>query len=325
MLTTYFRSSSYNDSDKCQLSFFLQYVLGYQFPAHISAWKGNIVHKAMELLARRRIAEQNGESKFKEDNQVYQVSEVSPEFAIEEAIRIYIKKEPERKYKEEDLEDTRAWLNKCLTTYKQWSPLERKVVTAEGYFDIAFEEDWAKYEYSFKGENIQGQLAIKGTMDLLYEVDDNTYEYTDLKSGKRRDFNTGIVKDFDKFRDDIQLLMYYYALRHKYPDKHILMTLLYINHGGAYPIPFDDEDLVKLKNKIRAKFEQVKAIHKPTNIKGDFKCTFCPFKTEIFKNGVPYCDWFDIETQKMGVDKVTEKYLAQKLNYGTGGGRTHSK
>lgn len=325
MLTTYFRSSSIGTLKQCQLKYFLEYVLGFSFPAHISAWKGNIVHKGIELLARRKIAEQKKQKTFVEDGEKYKCSEVTPDFAFKKAVEVYTTKEPERAYTQLDIDDCYAWLNRHLTEYSHWSPLERVVVTAEDYFDISFDEDWAKYEFQIGNDVVKGNLAIKGTMDLLYEVDEHTYEYCDIKTGKRRDFNTGLTKDFEALREDIQLMLYYYALKHKYPDKNIFMTLLYISHGGPYPVPFDEFSIEKLKKTLATYFNLVKNIQVPSNIKGDFKCNFCPFKTNIYKNHTTFCDFFDIETSKVGVDLVAAKYGQKNMNYGTGGGRTHNE
>src|SRR6056297_767881 len=52
MLITYFRSSSYNQWDYCQQSYYLNYVLGIPDSTGKKAQMGTIVHKVMEALAK---------------------------------------------------------------------------------------------------------------------------------------------------------------------------------------------------------------------------------------------------------------------------------
>lgn len=324
MLTTYLRSSSISTLQQCELKYYLEYILGFRFPAHISAWKGNIVHKATELLALKKKNEQNGKLDFIEDEKTYQINEITLEFAITEAIEIYKKKEPERKYETKDLQDCRDWYYKYINEYPNWTPLNRWVISSEEYFDIAIDEDWAKYKFIVNNETIEGSLAIKGTMDLLFKIDDDTYEYCDLKTtGSNKDWITGKIRDYDKIHNDVQFLLYYYALRKKYVNKNILVTPIYIRHGGPFPVCFDDNDILKLKNILQNIFDKIKQINITKNIKGDFKCGFCPFKSQKFKNDVSYCDYFDIEIKKHGVDLVSDKYLDKNYNnYGDGGGKS---
>ena len=58
MLVTYLRSSSYNQYDYCQMSYFLTYVLGFQSDSGKKAELGTIVHKTLEVLAALKKATQ---------------------------------------------------------------------------------------------------------------------------------------------------------------------------------------------------------------------------------------------------------------------------
>ena len=80
----------------------------------------------------------------------------------------------------------------------QFDPRLRDVYHPEPHFDIPIEEDWAKFEYEINGEKVEGQLAIKGTIDLVTKIDDDTIEVIDWKTGRRMDWATGEVKDYKK-------------------------------------------------------------------------------------------------------------------------------
>ena len=56
MIITYFRSSSLNRWKYCPQSYFFEYVLGYKGPPNPKAVKGTIVHKAWEILAKKKLA-----------------------------------------------------------------------------------------------------------------------------------------------------------------------------------------------------------------------------------------------------------------------------
>ena len=58
---TYFRSSSYNCFNLCQMQYFIEYVLGWENKVGKAATKGTITHKVLEVLAQAKLAEQNNE------------------------------------------------------------------------------------------------------------------------------------------------------------------------------------------------------------------------------------------------------------------------
>ena len=70
----------------------------------------------------------------------------------------------------------------------QFDPRTRNVVASEPHFDLVIEEDWAKYDFELPdGEKISGNLAIKGTIDLVTETEDGIIEVIDWKTGRRLD------------------------------------------------------------------------------------------------------------------------------------------
>ena len=53
----------------CEMQYFLQYVLGIKSKPNQRTEKGSIVHKALELLAHKKVCEQEGKTGFYEEDE----------------------------------------------------------------------------------------------------------------------------------------------------------------------------------------------------------------------------------------------------------------
>lgn len=61
-------------------------------------------------------------------------------------------------------------------------PRRRTIVAAEPHFEFEIDKPWAKYAWNLpNGEKISGNLAIKGTIDLITQVGDGILEICDWK------------------------------------------------------------------------------------------------------------------------------------------------
>ncbi len=67
MITTYLRSSSWGTHDFCPMKFFLSFVLGWQETPNPKTQCGTVVHKVLEVLAKIKRAEQNGDKSYTDD------------------------------------------------------------------------------------------------------------------------------------------------------------------------------------------------------------------------------------------------------------------
>lgn len=298
-----------------------------------AASKGTCVHKALELLGLRQLAIQRNESKFhdEETNKTYELDKFKFDDAINNALSFYIN--DKKVLTTVDIPDCVEWYNISIDKYKSYTPLGQKVLTVEEHFDFELPYDWANYEYEVQGEVYKGRLGLKGTMDLLFDIDEDTIEYVDYKTGgSNRDWLSGKSKDSVTLLDDFQLQLYYYAIRKHYPHiKNILCTMLFIRAGGPFTPPFDDSYLPIIENNIREKFEEIRDNKKPNNIKrglNKFKCNWCPFKKNVFEHSSnpskkSYCDFFEQEIKQIGLERVTNKYFDPKtIGLYEGGGRS---
>ena len=324
MIVTYIRSSSYNGYDYCQMQYFLTYVLGHRSDSGKKADLGTMVHKVMEVLAGLKKAQQDGPRKkylVVEDDAVGKVrinkDRLLTEELVEELVDLSFnsyKKGSKHKWTPADRKEVSrlSWL--ALNWNEgQFDPRYRDIVDPEPHFDIPIEEDWAKYEYEMpNGEKIEGRLAIKGTIDLVTKVSDDTIEVIDWKTGRRLDWATGQEKDFKKLTSDAQLLLYNYAISKLYPDyKQAIMTIFFIKDGGPFSMCFDKSDQEKFLEMLKNRFEEIKANVSPKPLREDrshWKCTkLCHFyKNNWEGTDTPMCIYIGERLKKDGIDKTVK-------------------
>jgi hypothetical protein len=316
------------------MQYFLTYVLGHRSDSGKKADLGTMVHKVMEVLA--------GLKKFQQDNPRKKYLVVKDD-AVDE-VRIH-KDELLTKQCVEDLVDLSFNSYKKGSKHK-WTPADRKevsrlswlaldwndgqfdpryrdIVDPEPHFDIPIEEDWAKYEYEMpNGEVIQGRLAIKGTIDLVTKVDDDTIEVIDWKTGRRLDWATGQEKDFKKLTTDAQLLLYNYAISKLYPDyKQAIMSIFFIKDGGPFSMCFDKSDQDKFLDMLKNRFEEIKANVSPKPLREDrshWKCTkLCHFyKNDWPGTDTPMCTHVGNKLKSDGLEKTVKDCTKKGFSIG---------
>lgn len=321
------RSSSYGTYKSCEHSYFLQYVLGFRTPSGLAASKGNIVHKCLELLALRKLCEQENIKILVDDD----IGEIDPslltfEKAMEISVEHYKKVESHIEFKPRDIKDCYAWGRMALD-YKDgvFNPLNRNIITPEKKFAIEIKEPWAAYDFDVQGRRVAGNLVLQGTVDLITKLDDNTYEIIDWKTGSCVDFfNNFKRKDYESFTKDPQLLIYYYAVRNLYPDiDNVIFTIVWVKDGGPYTVAFDHQDYLYAEKLIKNQFESIKNNNNP-NLHIGKHCSFCWFNKNQYKDsGQTYCEFFSKQVKKHGVKATAEFYgdMSKLGSYGDGGGR----
>lgn len=344
MIITYLRSSSYSCFDMCPQQYFLQYGLGNRGESNKKSDLGNVVHKALELLARKKLASQNNEAVFREDELGLECDTATfgPEDAIDAGYKHYSTKQTHHVGKnawcEADFIKCRQWMYDCMEMNGGiWNPLTRKIVQPEQYFDIVIDKPWAHYDFvAPHGERVAGQLAIKGTVDLIIEEAPGILSYCDWKTGRRWDWAHDKVKTWESLRNDPQLRIYYYALSHLYPDiESIIMNIIYIQDGEVEPgvpnrmalsMPYSSADLPKTEEMLRRRFEAIKDVTRP-KLNKSWKCkAFCFFgRNKQPGSNKTICEFFADEVQSKGMDKVIKQYGAEGAHsaYGAGGGSSN--
>lgn len=327
MLITYIRSSSYTAWSWCEWKYYLVYVLGMQDPSNKSAEKGNVAHKVLELMARQKLASQNNEETIYEEGYgkflVYDEWTKLFDFVLEKQL-----KETSHKYTPKDIQDCKNSVIRVLE-YRdgRYDPRKLEIVMPEQYFDIEFTDPWAKYEFKIGGETIKGNLAIRGTMDLIAKDPYGDLEYIDYKTGRRWDWIKSKPKEIKDLEKDPQLLIYYYALRKLYPNRDISMTIFFMNDGGPFSLQYDNDSLKLAKKLIQKRFLDIKYNNNPSWIFGNERCyKFCNFYKNKNESGVSQCEELRTKYQEIGLQKLTTELANRsRWGYNEGGGRSSPK
>ena len=255
------------------MQYYMEYVLGWRGPSNKKADKGTIVHKALEVVAVCQKGLQDGK-KIIVDEHIGRVSTSNhkPEYLNKVIARVYeyyTSRIPHHTWTARDAKDCQQWVWKALNYNDgMFNPHNRNIVAAEPHFDFTIDADWAKYAYNVEDEQITGSLAMKGTIDLVTDLGDGVYEVIDWKTGRRLDWATGQQKTQSSMFADAQLRIYHYALKHMFPDvSSFLITIYFINDGGAFTLHFQDQDLVETEEMLKQKFEFIKNTDDPKTIR----------------------------------------------------------
>jgi hypothetical protein len=341
MIVTYFRSSSYNCHDDCAQRYLIEYILGWTGLSGQAATKGTIVHKVLEILALYKQAEQNSEDtifdeEVMKERKLSSLKDVNK--IIDEVYTFYTKNNPHIDWKNADKLDCAKWTKMALIMNDgEFDPRNRTIVSPEQSFDISLKNyDWSYYSYDYNGEKIEGHLSIKGTIDLITEVDKDTYEIIDWKSGAKKDWvKGGIPKTDAMLQKDPQLMLYYFAASHLYPGKDMLLTINFIRDGGATTIAFTDKNITMMENLLRKKFEEIKATRIP-KLNRSWKCSkLCNAGKTTFRGSNIHAQVEDRDNQvtpvgdtrtvceqvrymvkEKGIDWVTKNYTKPNFSVG---------
>ncbi len=340
MLVTYVRSSSYNNYDFCQMQYFLTYTLGWRSDSGKKADMGTMAHKVMEILAGLKKFEQDNPRKkylVVDDDKCGKIrvhkdrlhtTELVDELTTK-SIADYGASSRHKFYRKE-----RAEVRACVECFLTWNegqfdPRLRNVYYPEPHFDLPIEEDWAKFDFTDANGNVQqGQLAIKGTIDLVTLVDEETIEVVDWKSGRRLNWASGEEKTYEKMKNDPQLLLYFYAMSRMFPEfKYRIMSIFFYKdiEGEVDPTPysfcFDQSDETRFLGMLKNRVEEIRQNVSPQPLdptRRNFKCKYlCHFCKNSFEGETDnMCITIEKELVQLGMDKVVEKRTAPDFNIG---------
>lgn len=271
----------------CEQQYFIEYVLGWRGPSNQKADKGTIVHKVLELLAVIKKAQQDKLVSVEDEIAgTILVNNYTIDNLYDIVYEYYTKANAHHKWTDKDRIECRKWVDKTLEFNNgMFDPRNRDIVCPEQHFDFIIDRPWAKYSYDTPEGKLEGQLALKGTIDLITRIDDNFFEIIDWKTGRRLDWATGKEKTQEKLENDPQLMIYHYAVSQLYPEvDNIMVTINFINDGGPFSIGFQKSDLPRTEHMLRHKFEKIKAVKKPQLHKTWMCSKLCHFGKTTFDN-----------------------------------------
>lgn len=318
----------------CEQQYFLEYILGWKGKSGLKADKGTIVHKILEILALIKYHKQFGNTSF-EDEIIGKIG--IKKYDLDDIIRkvydYYSQANDHHKWVDKDFTDCYNWTYKTIEYNNgMFDPRNRDIVCPEQQFDFEIKKPWAKYEYDTPQGKIKGNLALKGTIDLITKIDDNFYEIIDYKTGRRLNWATGEEKTQEKLEKDPQLMIYYYAAQHLYPDvENIMVTINFINDGGPFSICFDKKHIKEIESMLRDKYEKIKETTRPRLNKTWMCSKLCHFGRNSFddpiveyRNGqvtpvnkpMTMCEQVKHDLEIKGIDEVVSDYTKPGFSVG---------
>lgn len=290
----------------CEQQYFLEYVLGWRGPSNKKADKGTITHKVLEILAVIKKCEQDGVLTFDDECcGTINTKDYCMDSIIEKVYHYYTNQFTHHEWTKKDFVDCRDWSYKAIALNNgMFDPRNRKIISPEQHFDIIIDKPWADYQFDTEEETISGKLGLKGTIDLITEIDNNTLEIVDWKTGKRLDWGTGQEKTQAKLQNDPQLMIYHYAVSKLFPQyDYVIITIFFINDGGPFSILFDKNDLQRTEDMLRQKFDIIKKTKKPRLNKTWMCNKLCHFGKTTFqdsKNILPIIEYRDNQICRQG-------------------------
>lgn len=289
----------------CEQQYFIEYVLGWRGKSNKKADKGTITHKVLEILAVIKKCVQDNEFSVMDDVVgLININNYCLDTIIEKVYAYYTKEFVHHEWSDKDLLDCSNWVYKAINLNDgMFDPRKRDILSPEQHFDIIIDKPWADYEFQTETEGkLSGKLGLKGTIDLITRIDDNTLEVIDWKTGKRLDWATGSEKTHAKLQNDPQLMIYHYAVSKLFPTyDHVIITIYFINDGGPFSILFDKSDLSRTEDMLRSKFDVIKKTKKPKLHKTWMCSKLCHFGKTTFeddKNILPIIEYRDGQTCK---------------------------
>ena len=282
----------------CPFSYFLQYILGMESKAGKAALQGSIVHQTLEWMIKLR---KRGKTNV---DPMWLLNRALDELTAKSDIEIRrvttrIDKDTGEFKEATDFKKCRVALETVLAD-PFYNPYKlAKVIDAERWFALEMPgEEWQCLDRD--GE--LHQFAVRGFIDMVHEIDEETIEIVDWKTGSRKDFYTQQPIDEALLMREVQPRLYHLAAYFLYPRyKNILITFYYTNDGGPVTIALSQEDVAMTIAALHRFFTTIK---RDTLMKRNrwWTCRMCNFN----KNGVCHRVWSDLHT--LGGEYVEDRY-----------------
>lgn len=290
-------ASSINSYRNCSFYYFMHYILGMQSRAGKAALQGSIVHKTLELMARRTKRGKKEIDPMLFLNYVWdKLIKKSPEIEIRRVTTRIDKSTGDFK-EAADFKKCRLVLETILAD-PFYNPYNLKVVDVEKWFALEMPGD--VWECSDKDGKLH-QFTIRGFIDLVHEIDKDTIEIVDWKTGARKNFYTQQPIDELALTNEIQSRLYHLAAYFLYPQYENIFITFYYTGDGPVTIALSHDDLAITISILHRFFT---TIRDDTLIQRNksWKCKMCSF----YKGDVCSRVWSDYHT--MGSEYVEDRY-----------------
>ncbi len=309
MIYTFIRSSSLKTYEICPHRFLIEWEIGIRQPPNRKMQIGNVIHSTLEKLAHSKL---NG-------------TNIDPYVTLDEVFTEYNRDFPG--VFEGDSHSECGDLIEQVLTFQGgiYNPKNLNIWKIEEPFDQTIDKDWATYKFNTPNGTLEGQLALKGTIDLIIKHSEDTLEILDWKTGQKPyDYARGCEQTEQTLKYDTQILLYHYAVCMLYPKiDNVIFTIYYIRTNQPFTIILERKDLPKTEAILARKYRTIVNDTKPyLNI--SWRCNFCPFfKAEYKESGKTTCVFFRDEIIEKGYDKTMAEHADWHAltRYGSGGGK----
>lgn len=335
----YARSSSMGTNKICPHRGMIEYMLSKKPPSNAlelygeldymraekAAAKGSAVHKALEIIAKRKKNQQDGIKNFYDDElkQTYYSNKLDIKQLIEDCIAHY-KNDSQLEWTNWDHINVRNWTWKVLKS--DWHPGKVNVYDVEKFFDLELKEDWAKYRYEIGGEILEGYYRVRGTMDLIVDLGNKTLSIRDWKTGIPKEYSKEgqPVKTYTDLCNDSQFLLYYYIGHQLYPGYEIIVEVNHIKERGVSTLFMDEESYKKGYDNLVKYFDSIRNNYPPTLVKykNSEPCGFCPWASLREQDpSMNDCEFFEREAKNHSAEELIIRYgsISAMSKYSGGG------
>ncbi len=291
-------ASAIGTYNHCPFSYFMHYLLGMESKAGKAALQGSIVHKVLEIMAKRSKREKTNIDPMLLLDLVWdKLTAQSPEIAIRK-VTTRIDKETGELKEAADFKKCRVALENIIKD-EFYNPYNLKIIDIERWFALELPgEEWECFDQDGK----KRQFTVRGFIDMVHEIDSDTIEIVDWKSGNRTNYHTQEPIDEAVLTREVQPRLYHLAAFFLYPKyKNILITFYYANSGGPITIALSHDDL---NQTIVFLYNFLTSVKRDTLIRRNrhWSCKMCSFD----RNGICNRIWSDLHT--MGGQYVEDRY-----------------
>lgn len=274
----------------CSFKYWLEKILQMESRAGKAALQGTIVHQVFEWMA-----------KLKKRGKTH----IDTEWLLDQSWDMHIKLNPSIAIRRVTSRGEAADFKKCRNSIDDvisgdYNPYESVVIDSERWFKLEMPgKEWQCIDENGK----LTQFAPRGFIDLVREIDDDTIEIVDWKTGDRSDFYTRKKHTYETLMRDIQVRLYHFAATELYPQyKNVIVTFYYTSDGGPITIPLTQADILPTIEYLWKFFQTVK---NDTLIMRNrsWQCKMCSFE----RSGACQKAWSDLHA--LGSEYVEKKYF----------------
>ena len=279
----------------CETDYFCNYILRLPQRQKSSTMIGTGVHKVLECVCGLQKQEQEGKKRpMIKDDYAGNVYKTTPlEKICDRVYNKMVELTPKVQWKPADKKKYLKLVDIGMKSKN--SPYQYKITDVEKYFRIELKD----YDWAHLGDG--KYLCISGVIDVLYIDNQDRYCVLDYKTGKPKyDWNSGKVMEYSDFMKNMQLCMYYFALRKLMPDVEPVIKLWYLQSDEVITLYFDDTLFEYVEKFIRNSYEKIKSMKKPRQNRS-WKCSkFCCWGKQKFS---------DIDRPELSIKNQSANFL----------------